>query len=279
MLDIFISVLALGTIALVASLLLYVCNKKFAVPTNPCVEKVYDLLPKANCGGCGFAGCQALASNLVAAAEGGGKMPQCPVAGQDVMSRIYAILGVEAGTSQRMVATVRCSGCDNPLIAKYDGPRTCGFISKCGTGENGCGNGCLGCGDCVKACGFGGITLSPESHVPVVDASACVACGACVKACPRNVIELRKVGVKDRKVYVACNNKDRGPIAMKVCGKSCIGCGKCAKECPFGAIEIVNSVAVIDDSKCRMCRKCVSVCPRKVIVAEGFPVKVVVPNM
>ena len=113
--------------------------------------------------------------------------------------------------------------------------------------------------------------MNEETGVPQVDTSLCTACGSCVKACPRHIIELRPRGVKNRRVYVACRNQDRGPAAMKVCNTACIGCGKCAKECPFGAIVIENNVAYIDYTKCRLCRKCVNVCPRKAIMAVGFP--------
>ena len=229
------SVIVLCAIALAASLLLYVCSKKFAVKTDPRVNDVHECLPKANCGGCGFAGCQSLAQAIVKAADEGGDMPTCPVGGNDVMSKIYALLGVEnkAGTGKKRVATLKCAGCDLAPIATYDGLRTCDAMNRCGSGES--------------------------------------ACGSCVKACPRHLLEIRQVGVKNRMVVVACSNHDRGPIAMKVCGHSCIGCGKCAKECPFGAITIDGNVATIDSEKCRMCRKCVAVCPRKAIVASGFP--------
>ena len=59
---------------------------------------------------------------------------------------------------------------------------------------------------------------------------------------------------------------------MKACAVSCIGCGKCEKECPFGAITVENNLAYIDHQKCRLCRKCVAVCPKKAIVAVNFPV-------
>ena len=267
------SVIVLCAIALAASLLLYVCSKKFAVKTDPRVNDVHECLPKANCGGCGFAGCQSLAQAIVKAADEGGDMPTCPVGGNDVMSKIYALLGVEnkAGTGKKRVATLKCAGCDLAPIATYDGLRTCDAMNRCGSGESACGYGCLGCGDCANACDFGGITINPYKHIPEVDPDVCVACGSCVKACPRHLLEIRQVGVKNRMVVVACSNHDRGPIAMKVCGHSCIGCGKCAKECPFGAITIDGNVATIDSEKCRMCRKCVAVCPRKAIVASGFP--------
>lgn len=269
--NIITSVTVLCAIALAASLLLYVCSKKFAVKTDPRVSDVLECLPKANCGGCGFAGCQSLAQAIVKSADDGGEMPSCPVGGDDTMSKIYAMLGIEHKKGEKRIASLKCAGCDLAPIATYDGLRTCDAMNRCGSGESACGYGCLGCGDCVEACGFGGIILNSETHMPEVDADTCVACGACAKACPRHLLEIRQVGPKNRMVKVACSNHDRGPAAMKVCGHSCIGCGKCARECHFEAITINGNVAEIDSEKCRMCRKCVAVCPRKSIVASGFP--------
>ena len=270
---IFVSVLMLGCTAFIASVVLFVCSRKFAVKTDPRVGQIHDLLPKANCGGCGLAGCQAMAETMVKMADRGETgFPVCPVGGDEVMKKVAAVLGVEGMEQQPRVAVVRCQGCGLPKIVRYDGLRTCSAMNSCGAGETGCGYGCLGCGDCTRACSFGGIKINPSTGVPEVDCSLCTACGACVKACPRHVIELGIKGAKGRHVYVACVNSDKGATAMKVCGTSCIGCGKCAKDCPFGAITVEGNVAHIDYDKCRMCRKCVAVCPRKAIVASGFPV-------
>jgi len=144
-------------------------------------------------------------------------------------------------------------------------------MNSCGAGETACGFGCLGCGDCVAACQFDAIHMNPETGLPEVDEEKCVACGACVKACPRHIIELRKKGPKGRRVYVSCVNKDKGPVAMKACKAACIGCGKCEKECKFGAITIEGNVSYIDHTKCRLCKKCVEVCPTKAIHAVNFP--------
>lgn len=213
-----------------------------------------------------------MAEALVKKADGENNAPlNCPVGGDTVMQQVAQLLGVETEQTTPMVAVVRCAGCQNEKLATYDGLYTCAAMNACGVGEHGCGYGCLGCADCEAACAFGGIKVNEETGVPQVDTSLCTACGSCVKACPRHIIELRPRGVKNRRVYVACRNQDRGPAAMKVCNTACIGCGKCAKECPFGAIVIENNVAYIDYTKCRLCRKCVNVCPRKAIAAVGFP--------
>ena len=135
---------------------------------------------------------------------------------------------------------------------------------------------CLGCGDCVSVCSLGAISINPETHLPEVDIDICGGCGACSRACPRNIIEVRKKGAKGRSVYVSCVNKDKGGVARKACEVACIGCGKCAKECKFDAITIANNLSYIDSDKCKMCRKCVDVCPTGAILAVNFPPKKVV---
>lgn len=271
---ILIAVAVLGAIGLIAALVLYVCSKKFAVKEDPRIGQVAELLPGANCGGCGYPGCGGFADALVKAADGGSLDGMlCPVGGADVMGKVADLLGMAVANSEPKVAVVRCNGsCEHrPKIAEYSGLRTCTAMHACGTGETACGYGCLGCGDCVEACSFGGITINPETGLPEVNEDLCTSCGACVKACPRNIIELRKKGPKNRRVYVGCVNKDKGAVSMKACKVSCIGCGKCAKECAFDAIKVEGNVAYIDADKCRLCRKCEKACPTHAIVAVNFP--------
>jgi len=264
----------LGAIALVSAVVLYVCSKKFAVKEDPRVGQVTALLPGANCGGCGFAGCGGMAAALVRGADAGSNDGlMCPVGGSETMGKIADLLGMAIANSEPRVAVVRCNGtCEvRPRIAEYSGMRTCTAMNACGAGETACGFGCLGCGDCVKACQFGGITMNPETGLPEVDEDKCTACGACSKACPRHIIELRKRGPKGRRVYVSCVNKDKGPAVRKACQNACIGCGKCEKECPFGAITVDMNLSYIDPDKCRSCRKCEKACPTGAIVAVNFP--------
>lgn len=268
------ALLVLGVIALVAAVVLYVCSRKFAVKEDPRIGQVAAALPQANCGGCGFAGCSGMAAALVKAADAGSiDGLSCPVGGAATMGTIASILGMTVEAGEPRIAVVRCQGdCSKrQAVAEYDGLHTCRAMNACGMGDTLCGYGCLGCGDCAEACAFGGIRINPATRLPEVDASMCTACGACAKACPRGIIELRPRGPKNRRLYVGCVNKDRGPAAVKACQVSCIGCGKCAKECAFGAISIINNVAYIDASKCRMCRKCENACPRHAIVGVNFP--------
>lgn len=264
----------LGAIALVAALVLYVCSKKFAVEEDPRLGLVTEALPGANCGGCGFPGCGGLADALVKAADAGSlEGLNCPVGGAETMGKVADLLGMAVANTESTVAVVRCNGiCElRTKVCEYSGLRTCAAMHATGAGETACGYGCLGCGDCVAACSFDAIHMNGETGLPEVDEDKCTSCGACVKACPRNIIQLRRKGPKNRRVYVQCVNKEKGAVALKGCKAACIGCGKCLKECQFDAITIADNLSYIDDKKCKLCRKCVSVCPTQAIIAVNFP--------
>ena len=272
---ILIAVITLGVIGLVSSLVLYFISHKFAVHEDPRIAQVSEVLPQANCGGCGYPGCSGFAAACVKAADAGsleGKL--CPVGGQPVMEQVAGILGMAAVASAPKVAVVRCNGtCENrPRNAEFNGAHSCRVQQMTGMGETACGYGCLGCGDCVKKCQFGALSMDVTTGLPVVDEDKCTACGACSKACPRGNIEIRLKGPKGRRVVVLCNNKDKGAVANKACKASCIGCGKCVKTCDkFEAITLENNLAYIDAEKCKMCRKCEEACPKGAIHAFNFP--------
>ncbi len=264
------TILTLSLLGILAAVVLYFVAQKFKVEEDPRIDEVEKMLPGANCGGCGFAGCRGMADALVKNDDISALF--CPVGGGDTMKGIAAYLGKAAPEKEPMVATVRCGGvCDKrPRTNTFDGAKSCAVASSLYVGETACAYGCLGYGDCVAACAFDAIHINPETGMAEVDAEKCTACGACVKACPKKIIELRKKWPKGRAVYVGCVSKDKGAVVMKACKAGCIGCGKCEKVCAFGAITIENNLAYIDSQKCKLCRKCVNECPTGAIKLVGM---------
>ena len=268
---ILLTVAVITALGLLLALVLYLVAQKFKVEEDPRIDEVEKAMPGANCGGCGFAGCRAFAESAVKAPNLDNHF--CPVGGNEVMAQVAAILGYELKAKAPEVVVVRCNGtCEaRPRTSDYDGMASCAVKAALYTGDTGCAFGCLGCGDCAAACQFGALTMDPVTGLPVVDEEKCTACGACVKACPKKIIELRPKGPRGMKVFVSCVNKDKGPVARKVCANACIGCNICAKTCTHEAITVEGNLAYIDASKCKLCRECEAMCPTGAIHGVNFP--------
>lgn len=272
------TILSLSLLGGLLAIVLYFIAQKFKVQEDTRIDQVLEVLPGANCGGCGYAGCRAFAESFVRNPENPDFV--CPVGGNDVMQKAAAVLGREVQEQIPKLAVLRCNGsCDvRPVLNTYDGSPSCAVAADLYGGETGCSYGCLGLGDCVVACTFDAIHINPQTRLPEVIEDKCTSCGACVKACPRNILELRPKGPKSRRIYVACANKDKGAVTRKVCSVGCIGCQLCVKACPFEAITFADNLAYIDPAKCRLCRKCVAVCPTGCILEINFPPKKQVTN-
>ncbi|MBQ5875113.1 MAG: RnfABCDGE type electron transport complex subunit B, partial [Alistipes sp.] len=244
------TIATLSLLGILAAVILYFVAQKFKVEEDPRIDEVEKMLPGANCGGCGFAGCRAMAEAMVK--QDDISALYCPVGGAECMKSMATYLGKVAPEKEPTVATVRCGGvcAKRPRTNEYSGAKSCAVASSLYVGETACAYGCLGYGDCVEACAFDAIKVNPETGIAEVDADKCTACGACVKACPKKIIELRKKWPKNRAVYVSCVSKDKGAVTMKACKAGCIGCGKCAKVCAFDAITVEGGVAYIDSQKC-----------------------------
>lgn len=272
------TIVSLSVLGLILAVVLYFVAQKFKVEEDPRIDEVEAIMPGANCGGCGFAGCRAFAENAVKSPNLDGLF--CPVGGNATMKKVADKLGFTIEEQAPKVAVVRCYGtCDNRETTNiYDGSSSCKVKAGLYAGDTGCKYGCLGCGDCVAVCNFGAISMNPRTLLPEVNEDKCVACGACVKACPRSIIELRNKGKKGMRIYVSCVNKDKGAVARKACKVACIGCSKCKSVCAFDAITIEDNLSYIDYNKCRLCRKCVDACPTKAIWEVNFPVRIPKPD-
>ena len=266
-----IAVVILGGTGLVLASVIFLTAKKFKVYEDPKIDEVQQALPAANCGGCGYPGCRNFAEACVKSTSLDGLF--CPVGGNEVMKSVATILGREAVQAEPLLAVLRCNGtcAHRPKTNQYEGVSSCMAASLLYGGDTACTYGCLGMGDCVAVCQFDALSMDKETGLPVVDEAKCTACGACVRACPKNLFELRKKGPKSRRIFVSCTNKDKGALARKGCAVACIGCGKCEQVCAFDAITIKDNLAYIDYNACRLCRKCVEVCPTNSIWELNFP--------
>lgn len=253
-------VLIVAGLGLLAGLGLSVASVLMAVPVNETAEKIREVLPGANCGACGYSGCDAYAKAL---AEGAKVLTLCAPGGGDTAKAIGAVLGVEAGAVKVKSAVVRCRGnCDNTQHTyDYDGIESCRMASQLLGGPGACKDGCIGLGDCVSVCEHGALKVC--NGIAVVDQSLCKSCRKCVNVCPKGLIDV--VDVSEPKSYVYCMNQEKGALTRKQCTAGCIGCMKCKKVCESGAVTVANNLASIDITRCTNCGKCAGQCPNHCI--------------
>lgn len=262
---ILLPVLCLGSMGLVFGVGLGFAGVKFKVEEDERLPLLREALPGANCGGCGFPGCDGFATAVI---EGKAQPNGCPVGGTASALRIGEILGVMVDAAERKVAFVKCGGnCDKSASQyTYDGMNDCtAAMHLAAGGSKSCTYGCLGSGSCVTACKFDAITI--VDGIAAVDHEKCSACGMCTAACPKKLIEL--IPFKSD-VQVACNSLDNGKIVRSHCSVGCIGCKLCVKACGDDAIHVDRMLASIDYQKCTGCNECAKKCPTSVIIAKGF---------
>lgn len=259
-LSILIAAASVGILGIVIGLLLGVASEKFKVEVDEKEIAIREALPGNNCGGCGYAGCDALAKAIC---EGKAEVGACPVGGETSATEIANIMGVDSTAKEKMVAFVKCYGTCDKANTKYNyfGVHDCNkaFIVP-GHGDKKCTYGCMGFGSCVKACPFNAIDI--VNGIAVVNKELCMACGKCVAVCPNHLIELVPYKAEH---LVRCNSKDKGKTVKENCSAGCIGCSICAKNCEAKAITVENNLAKIDYSICTNCGVCAQKCPVKII--------------
>ncbi len=259
--DILIAVIVVTAIGLLCAVMLVVASKFFGVNEDGKFNAIRECLPGANCGACGYAGCDGYAKAL--SLDPKVKTNLCIPGGDSCAADIAAVLGVEPADVIEQVAVVHCNGnCDNaPTAAEFEGTHSCKAAKQVYGGPRACAFGCLGFGDCVVTCQYDAIRVI--NGVAKVDPKRCTGCGLCAKACPNSIISIQNAL---RTVHVKCSNKEKGAVARKQCKVACIGCMKCEKTCPHDAIHVENNLARIDYDKCTSCGECAAVCPTGAII-------------
>ncbi len=254
-----IPVIILGGCGILAGVLLTVAAKLFYVEVDERVDKISGVLPQANCGSCGYAGCADYADAIV---NKGAPTNLCRPGGSDAAAKIAQILGTEAQSVEPMTAVVHCNGNCNAAKKSFDfdGVQSCKAVKRFYGGDGLCKYGCIGLGDCAAVCERDAISI--VDGVARVDPSKCGACGECASVCPSQIISIKP---RKKRVDVLCSSADNGKVTKMNCSNGCIGCKICEKKCPSGAIKVENFHASINYDLCTGCGECMKACPVKVI--------------
>ncbi len=223
----FQSILMMGGLGIAIGTVLVIASKAFYVYEDPTVIAIDDVLPGANCGGCGYPGCNANAQAIVNGESG---VNSCVAAGEDVAMAIAQIMGVSVSEKEPEFAG---SGCfygndDADMEYRYLGVTDCRAAVLLFGGMKVCRIGCLGLGTCVKACMFGALSIGSDG-LPKVDQEKCTGCGACERVCPKNIIRLTSVTRRIMREYTQ---------------EECIT--PCQRACPTG-IDIKEYIRLIKE--------------------------------
>ena len=259
------SVLTLAGIGLILALILVAASLAFRVEEDPRVEAVLEALPGANCGGCGYAGCEAYAQAVLASPDVPANL--CTVGGNDTATKVGEIAGKTVTATEPMICFRRCSRHEGQVEHRYHyvGVNTCSAAAQLEGGPYMCSWSCLGYGDCMRACPFDAMVVR-DDLIEVIT-SRCVACGCCISACPRGILQI----VPQRaRVMCFCATKEKMKNVADVCSVGCINCLQCVKACPAQAISYTNFRIEINHNAClaygdKCGEACVASCSRNIL--------------
>ena len=132
-----VAILVIAGIGFVAAVALALADKYLSVKEDPRIGMVTAALPGANCGGCGFPGCDGYARALVAGTAPNGA---CAAGGDQCAAECAKILGIAATATEKRVALVKCCGTrsETVRVGDYNGLCDCSVAASTAGGDKGC---------------------------------------------------------------------------------------------------------------------------------------------
>lgn len=239
----FASVMIVLAVGLLLGFIISLASHFLSVPKEERIEQIEELLPGANCGACGFAGCAAYAEAIVL---NGAPLTRCTSLNADGLQQIGEIMGqkVEAQAEPEK-AFIACHAAPFDKEATqflYGGLADCNSRALFYKGPKKCKYGCLGGGSCIEVCPVNAIYRNKRNRV-VIDRKKCISCRKCLEVCPMNVIRM----IPESANYaVACSHPGKGVQTKADCGVGCLGCSLCVKNSPEGGFFMDGFLAKID---------------------------------
>ena len=141
-----VSILVLFALGFVAAALLGISSKILAVEEDPRVEAVVEVLPGANCGGCGFAGCENYAQAVVSDPDVPAGL--CVAGGEETSIKVGNLTGKIVAAMEPQISFRRCEKIEGKVAGRfeYQGMPSCAAAALLGSGQgtDQCAYSCLG---------------------------------------------------------------------------------------------------------------------------------------